>query len=328
MFRIIAESSSGLVSLFNRLSTELNDKGTLFGINAFILIIAVLLIFLLIGMAVSKIVSTGARIAAAVAAGILFIILGSYVSLPEEVEQIRADAAAVVNTAVPGGDPLPGEDKADATYSGSYEFVAFANTIEPADALVLMEGMPSFEYDYNCTDHYEREDWKHWSTASKFTNDVAPNSSSINTRHNELYRESLIDITLSDSRRSVVAGEWQLVYTEGTTTNPQDLDAEHVVPLGNANCIMYSMGLNFDSDTREQLANDVDLVFMAEKGENRARGAASWADSPYGDGWFPSNPASHCGWISLQLQMRDKYGLGVTPDERSIATGVLEGCVQ
>ena len=214
------------------------------------------------------------------------------------------------------------------TFTGSYDFVAFANTISPTDAMNLMASMPSFEYDSDCTDHYEREDWKHWSSAKNFTNDVAPGSSSINTRHNELYRESLIPVTLSENRRRVIEREWQIVYTTGTTTNPKDLDAEHVIPLGNANCIMYSMGLNFDEDTREELANDVNLVFMAEKGENRARGAASWAASPYGDGWFPSNTASHCGWISLQIQVRDEYGLGITLAERSIATNVLEGCGQ
>ena len=328
LFVLADTSNSSTFDFIKRVSTEWTNEGTFLGINKYIAVTILVLVIISIAMFLLKVVSMTIRLAAAAFTIMLLIGTAPFVSWPSEIDK----GLGIVPDALSGvvdGLPVVGSDSSNegATFTGSYDFVAFNDTITPDVALTVMESMPSFEYNYDCVNHYEREEWKHWSTASKFTDDVAPGSSSINTRHNELYRESLVPVELSSSNRSVVSGEWQLVYTEGTTTNPQDLDAEHVVPLGNANCIMYSMGLNFDEDTREQLANDINLVFMAEKGENRARGAATWVDSPYGDAWFPSNAASHCGWISLQIQVRDEYGLGITDEERSVATGVLEGCL-
>ena len=214
-------------------------------------------------------------------------------------------------------------------FTWTYGFRAFDDTISPTEAMDLMASMPSFEYDSECKKYYDRTKWVHRVHAKNFTEDVAPGSTWIDTRHNELYRESLVPVTLDENRRKVIKGEWQLVYTTGTTTNPGKLEAEHVIPLANANCIIYSMGLDFNEEIKKKFSNDINLVLMVDKDENKDRGAASWAESPYDDdGWFPPNPASHCGWISLQIQVRDEYGLGITDNERLIATNVLEGCVQ
>ena len=204
-------------------------------------------------------------------------------------------------------------------FTWTYGFRAFDDTISPTEAIDLMASMPPFEYDSECKKYYDRTKWEHPVRVGNF----------INIRHNELNRESLVPVTLDENRRKVIKGEWQLVYTTGTTTNPKGLEAEHVIPLANANCIMYSMGLDFNEEIKKKFYNDINLVLMVDKEENKDRGAASWAESPYDDdGWFPPNPASHCGWISLQIQVRDEYGLGITLKERSIATNVLEGCVQ
>ena len=204
-------------------------------------------------------------------------------------------------------------------FTWTYGFRAFDDTISPTEAIDLMASMPPFEYDSECKKYYDRTKWEHPVRVGNF----------INIRHNELNRESLVPVTLDENRRKVIKGEWQLVYTTGTTTNPGALEAEHVIPLANANCIMYSMGLDFNEEIKKKFYNDINLVLMVDKEENKDRGAASWAESPYDDdGWFPPNPASHCGWISLQIQVRDEYGLGITDKERLIATNVLEGCVQ
>ena len=178
--------------------------------------------------------------------------------------------------------------------------------------------MALFAYNDSCTDTYEREDWKHW---SDFDND------GINTRHEELIAESLSDVTMTATGRSVSEGLWDLVYTTGQTNSPGDLDAEHSTPLGLAHCIVDSMGLSLDENTREEFANHPTLTFVADKGENRARGAKSWADSPWGEGWFPSNRNMHCPWIAIQIQLRNEYGMGITSDEKSIAERVLNECI-
>ena len=320
MLRLLSSSSS-TSDLFTRISTELSESKTIFGVNVFIFVAVFVIGAMLVGLAAAKIASTGARIAAAVALGILFIVFGSKISLPAEIEDIRAGAADAVNQVSP--IDLPGEDtttpSTPSSNTAGYELRAFQGVISPEEALTTMASMPTFTYKNSCTSNYEREEWKHW---SDFDRD------GINTRHEELMSESLTDVTMTSSGRSVATGLWDLVYTKGTSTSPSDLDAEHSTPLGLAHCIVDSMGLSLDEDTREEFANDPTLTFMAEKGENRARGAKSWADSPWGDGWFPSNSDVHCPWIAVQIQLRSEYGMGVTDSERSIAQSVLEGCVE
>ena len=199
-----------------------------------------------------------------------------------------------------------------------YDLRAFQETISPEEALTVLSSMPLFSYNDSCINSYEREDWKHW---SDFDND------GINTRHEELITESLSDVTMTATGRSVSEGLWDLVYTSGQTNSPGDLDAEHSTPLGLAHCIVDSMGLSFDENTREEFANHPTLTFVADKGENRSRGAKSWADSPWGDGWFPSNQNIHCPWIAIQIQLRDEFGMGITSDEKSIAERVLNECI-
>ena len=199
--------------------------------------------------------------------------------------------------------------------------LAFEGVISPAQALTTLSNLSIVEYNDACADTYEREEWKHWSPV-----DDDPAGTNLNTRHNELRRESLTPVTYSDSMRSVTSGTWDLVYTTGTTNDPKDLDAEHVLPLGNVHARACSAGIEFTADEKEMIANDPLLVFMAEKGENRARGAESWGPSPYGNGWFPSNTAVHCDWIALQVQLLDYYFLPITAQELSIADNVLRSC--
>ena len=215
-----------------------------------------------------------------------------------------------------------------------YEMSAFDGVSPPSVAIDIFNSLDTIVYDFKCTDHYERKSFKHWSSTD--ASDGEPAGTSLNTRHNELQRESLIAVEYNAERSDVVEGTWDLVYKQGTTNSPSDLDSEHGLPLANIFCREYSAnGGNpevRDAEWREAIANDPVLVFSADKYQNRKRGAASWGPSPYNfeefpDGWFPNNADVHCPWLALQGEMLKKYGLGVTEQERDKAVEVLEGCI-
>ncbi|MEG3587140.1 MAG: hypothetical protein VX353_07615, partial [Actinomycetota bacterium] len=191
-------------------------------------------------------------------------------------------------------------------------------------ALAKLEGLTVVEYDNSCTESYDREEWKHWSSVGP--EDGEPPGTNLNTRHNELRKESLTAVTYSENSRSVTNGLWDLVYVEGTTTKPSDLDAEHVLPLANMHVRACSAGITLTEAEKKALANDPVLVFVADDGSNQSRGAKSWATSPYGSGWFPPNASIHCDWLQIQIQLLDKYSLPVSAEEVSVAASKLSNC--
>tara|TARA_B100000902_G_scaffold18008_1_gene21637 strand:+ start:665 stop:1393 length:729 start_codon:yes stop_codon:yes gene_type:complete len=201
-----------------------------------------------------------------------------------------------------------------------YEMSAFDGVSPPSVAIDIFNSLEVIDkYDDKCKDHYDRtafpEKW--------------------NLRSDELRRESLTDSKDDESGSSVVSGEWNLVYKQGTTTDPGAIHIEHGLPLLNIFCRAYSAngGKYFEGDPpewHEEIANDSVLVFVVDGRSNESRGGASWGESPSRknpDGWFPNNADVHCPWLALQGDMLKKYGLVVTKQERDKAVKVLEGCI-
>ena len=313
-----SKNSSSLSDFMDRVSNEFTESRSIFGIDVIVFVAVIIVGFILLGVVLKRRVRKTVRFSAAIVLIILALVMINKVSLPDELGENQT-------TPVPQEPENISEERNENDNSEQggisdfgYDLRAFQETISPEEALTVLSSMTLFTYNDSCTDTYEREDWKHW---SDFDND------GINTRHEELIAESLSDVTMTATGRSVSEGLWDLVYTTGQTNSPGDLDAEHSTPLGLAHCIVDSMGLSLDENTREEFANHPTLTFVADKGENRARGAKSWADSPWGEGWFPSNRNMHCPWIAIQIQLRNEYGMGITSDEKSIAERVLSECI-
>ena len=70
---------------------------------------------------------------------------------------------------------------------------------------------------------YSRVDYKHWIDADKDCQ---------NTRQEVLIRDSLQKVTLDKKGCKVIKGRWYDLYTDKYFTNPNDLDVDHFVPLG------------------------------------------------------------------------------------------------
>ena len=313
-----SKNSSSLNDFMDRVSNGFTESRSIFGIDVIVFVAVVVVGFILLGVVLKRRVRKTVRFSAAIVLIILALVMINKVSLPAELGENQTTPATQEPENIPeerNEDDNGGQGEIS---DFGYDLRAFQDTISPEEALTVLSSMPLFSYNDSCTDTYEREDWKHW---SDFDND------GINTRHEELIAESLSDVIMTATGRSVSEGLWDLVYTSGKTNSPGDLDAEHSTPLGLAHCIVDSMGLSLDENTREEFANHPTLTFVADKGENRARGAKSWADSPWGDGWFPSNRNMHCPWIAIQIQLRDEFGMGITSDEKSIAERILSECI-
>ena len=236
---------------------------------------------------------------------------------PEEIPDTKPEEKPEQPPPVETPEPEPPID------SGS-RMKAFTDVDSAATALVKIGSLAVVEYDNSCTGSYDRDEWKHWSSVGP--EDGEPPGTNLNTRHNELRKESLTAVTYSDSNRSVISGLWDLVYVEGTTTEPSDLDAEHVLPLANVHVRACSAGIVLTESEKKVIANDPVLVFVTDDGANQSRGAKSWAASPYGDGWFPPNANVHCDWLQIQIQLLNKYSLPVSAEEKSVAKTKLENC--
>lgn len=116
----------------------------------------------------------------------------------------------------------------------------------------------------------------------------------------------------------------------------KELDGEHIVSLwdvwASGAQLWDSEGTPDVSDKtvsddpyerRQQIANDPLNVIMADSSENRSKGekdASQWI--------VPKNPEYACEYITRQVEVKAKYGLGVTDSERSAMKKTLSGCVK
>lgn len=114
------------------------------------------------------------------------------------------------------------------------------------------------------------------------------------------------------------------------------LDGEHIVALED---VMLSGAFLWDSgsipkvedksvssdafERRQQIANDPLNVIMVDAGENRSKGSKDASD------WLvPENPEYKCEYITRQVEVKAKYGLGVSKAEKKTMDKVLTGCVK
>lgn len=96
-----------------------------------------------------------------------------------------------------------------------------------------------------------------------------------------------------------------------------DLDAEHIVALGN---VWVTGGFQWTEAKRALIANDPINLMMADPSSNRQKGDADFAT------WLPSNKSYRCTYAVQQVKVKSKYDLWVTTAEKSALTGVLSGC--
>jgi len=158
---------------------------------------------------------------------------------------------------------------------------------------------------------YKRSLYRHW---------VDADADSEDTRVEVLIAESLIlpEITEnSRGKRHVTSGLWVGKYTGFVTTNPKQIDIDHLVPLKE---VHRSGGWAWSAAKRKAYANDLAdprTLIAVYASANRSKGAQDPAS------WMPPNRSYWCQYLNDWVAVKVKWSLSMDASERdAIQTGL------
>lgn len=103
-------------------------------------------------------------------------------------------------------------------------------------------------------------------------------------------------------------------FTRGSGTA---VDIDHVVALEN---VWATGGYLLSDEQRVAIANDPINLVAVRGTDNRAKGSKDVSE------WVPQNRDIHCGYAASQVQVKSKYGLWVTENEKDVLSKMLDTC--
>lgn len=128
----------------------------------------------------------------------------------------------------------------------------------------------------------------------------------LNTRHETLQARSLDEAEPSPGGCSIVAGQWNDLYTGNVVTASNELDIDHIVPLRWA----WERGAyRWDSDKRQEFANDPANLLPVSASANRSKGASGPLD------WLPPNESFACEYVLRFDRVIDRYEFSLPASE-------------
>jgi hypothetical protein len=149
-----------------------------------------------------------------------------------------------------------------------------------------------------------------------------PDGNGCDARKDALRAQTLTPIT-GAGKCSTTGGSWSLVYVPGQTSNPADVDVDHLVPLANA---WRSGARNWDTATvngvpeRVAYAADPAVLWVVDDAQNEGkgdRGPEQWRP-PLRDVW--------CRYARTWVTIKVRYKLTVTTAERDALGAMEETC--
>ena len=159
---------------------------------------------------------------------------------------------------------------------------------------------------------YDRGDWRHW---------VDDDGDCQDARQETLIAEAVgaVRYERADECR-VASGDWVGAYTGERFSDPGDLDVDHMVPLANAH---RSGAWQWDDERRREYAN-----YLARGNHLIAvKAAANRAKSDKGpEDWMPPRQEYHCQYAADWVDIKQRWGLTVTPREAEALREMLAGC--
>ena len=159
---------------------------------------------------------------------------------------------------------------------------------------------------------YERADWgSGWSD-----ND----SDCINTRHEVLALESLIQAEMDSSGCKVIGGQWFAAFTGIYVHDRGALDVDHFVPLANAHASGgWAWSLADKRDYYNDLSDSQHLIAVTASA-NRSKGSRG------PDEWKPPDSSYWCQYAYSWADIKVRWGLTATSSEANALRTMLEGC--
>lgn len=140
------------------------------------------------------------------------------------------------------------------------------------------------------------------------------------TRDRVLIAESLSPAQVSYPGCAVIAGDWYSSYDNETTSDPTDLEIDHLVPLKEA---WDSGARTWTTTQRRAFANDLDderSLIAVTSSSNRSKGAADPSN------WIPPHQASVCGYLSDWVAVKARWSLSMDQSEHGRIKNLLQTC--
>ncbi len=154
---------------------------------------------------------------------------------------------------------------------------------------------------------YVRDDFKTWDSQG----------GGCDTRDVVLKRDGSGVKTESDCK--IVAGTWVSPYNGKTYHSAQDLQIDHLVPLGNA---WQSGAKDWDAAKREAFANDLKdpQLLAVDSSDNESKGD----DDP--SAWKPPSHDFWCTYAKDWISVKTAWHLTITSGEKSALNEMLHTC--
>ena len=159
---------------------------------------------------------------------------------------------------------------------------------------------------------YNRDDWgSGWSDAD---------GACINTRHEVLILESLVETDMDPSGCKVLGGQWFAAFTGSYAKDPGSLDIDHFVPLANAH---ESGGGAWTSANKRDYYNDLSdpqHLIAVTASANRSKGSRG------PDEWKPPDENYWCQYAHSWAEIKARWSLTVTGNEFAALQTMLRTC--
>ena len=156
-------------------------------------------------------------------------------------------------------------------------------------------------------DGYDRDLFPHWSDQGD----------SCNTREAVLERDGADVQVGSDCYPT--SGTWTSVYDGEVTSEPSDIDIDHMVPLKNA---WISGAQNWTTAEREGFANDLEHAQLIAVSDDSNQEKSAQDPSQ----WKPENQDYWCTYASAWIDVKYVYDLTITDEEKSALGDMLATC--
>lgn len=154
---------------------------------------------------------------------------------------------------------------------------------------------------------YVRDDFKTWDSQG----------GGCDTRDVVLKRDGSDVKTESDCK--IVSGTWVSPYNGKTYHSAQQLQIDHVVPLGDA---WRSGAKDWDASKREAFANDLKdpQLLAVDSSDNESKGDDDPSD------WKPPRQAFWCTYAKDWISVKSVWHLSITSSEKSALNDMLHTC--
>lgn len=138
------------------------------------------------------------------------------------------------------------------------------------------------------------------------------------TRQDVLARDGQ-DVVEGDNGCQPVSGSWYSVYDDTTVTVVSQATIDHIVPLADA----WRTGADeWSADERKEFGNDLTdpQLVIASSSSNSSKGDKDPSE------WKPPNEAYWCTYGEEYINVKYRFNLFVTSDEKSALGDLLDAC--